>query len=181
MESKSCLNYKVSYRDIKYPRVELKTGELLFILPHGYNPDIFYEKHKSWIYKKTSFVEECLNSAKNKKLTGGSYEEFKRLVYKITDELSLDLKVNINEVRFRKMRTKWASLSSVKNLTVNKNMKYLPEYLIEYIIFHELTHIIEKNHNSKFWEIISGKYKNYQELEKELFEYWFKIAEKVCL
>jgi len=58
-------------------------------------------------------------------------------------------------------------------------MKYLPEYLIEYIIFHELVHIIEKNHNSRFWEIISGKYKDYQKSEKELFKYWFKVSEEV--
>jgi len=47
------------------------------------------------------------------------------------------------------------------------------------IIFHELVHIIEKKHNNRFWEIVEERYKNYQRLEKELFEYWFKISEKV--
>jgi len=131
--------------------------------------------------KKINFTEERLNNAKDKKLFNRSNEEFKKMVSSIVEKISIDLKLEIKGIYFRKMRTKWASLSSVKNLTVNKNMKYLPEYLIEYIIFHELTHIIEKNHNSRFWEIISGKYKNYQESEKELFEYWFKIAEKVGL
>lgn len=86
--------------------------------------------------------------------------------------------IKIEQVYFWKMRTKWASLSSVRNLTVNKFMKYLSEYLIEYIIFYELVHVIEKNHNNRFWDIISGKYKDYQKLEKELFEYWFKVSEK---
>ena len=114
-----------------------------------------------------------------KELVERSDEEFKRLIYKVTEEASLELKVKINKVYFRKMRTKWASLSSVKNLTVNRFMKYLPQYLVEYIIFHELVHVIEKKHNNKFWKIVSMKYKDYQGLEKELFEYWFRVSEKV--
>jgi predicted metal-dependent hydrolase len=58
-------------------------------------------------------------------------------------------------------------------------MKYLPDYLIEYTIFHELVHIIEKKHNNRFWEIISKMYSDYQKLEKKLFEYWFKVSERV--
>ncbi|MCL6088388.1 MAG: M48 family metallopeptidase [Actinobacteria bacterium] len=156
--------------------MELKTGRLLIVLPLGYNSDILYENHKSWIFKKISFIEGCLDSAKNKELVERSDEEFKRLIYKVAKEASLDLKVKINKVYFRKMRTKWASLSSLKNLTANKFMKYLPEYLIEYIIFHELVHIIEKKHNNQFWGIISRKYNGYQKLERELFEYWFKVS-----
>ena len=179
MEYESSLNYKVSYRDIKYPRVELRTGKTLFVLPFGYNPDILCEKHKSWIFKKINFIEECLNNAKSKELIERADEEFKKLIYSVVKKISCDLEIKIKQVYFRKMRTKWASLSQVRNLTVNKFMKYLPGYLIEYIIFHELVHVIEKNHNNRFWEMISGKYKDYQKSEKELFEYWFKVSEKV--
>ena len=79
------------------------------------------------------------------------------------------------------MRTKWASLSSFKNLTVNKFMKYLPQCLIEYIIFHELVHVVEKKHNNTFWKMIEERYNDYQKLEKELFEYWFKISEEISV
>ena len=168
--------YKVSYRDIKYPRVELKTGKLLLVLPFGYKPNVIYDRNKDWIYRKIKFIEECLTNAKSKELIERSEEEFKRLIYKVTDEASFDLKVKISKVYFRKMRTKWASLSSFKNLTVNRFMKYLPKYLIDYIIFHEIVHIIEKKHNGRFWEIISRKYNGYQKLERELFEYWFKVS-----
>lgn len=172
-------SYQVSYRDIKYPRVELKTGKPLFVLPFGYNPDILYEKHNSWIFEKINFIKSCLDSAKNKELAGRSDEEFKNLIYSIIKETSYNLEIKISTVYFRKMRTKWASLSSLRNLTVNRFMKYLPEYLIGYIIFHEIVHAIEKKHNNRFWEIISGKYKDYKKSEKELFEYWFKVSEKL--
>ncbi len=172
-------SYEVSHRNIKYPRIEIKTGKLLFVLPFGYNPDILYEKHRSWIYKKMKFIEGCLDSAISKELVERSDGEFERLVYSIVDKISDVLKVKINQIYFKKMRTKWASISSFKNLTFNKFMKYLPQYLVEYIIYHELVHVIEKKHNNRFWEIISGKYNDYQKMERELFEYWFKISEKV--
>jgi len=169
-------SYRVSYRDIQYPRVELKTGELLFVLPFGYNPDNFYKKYKSWIYKKINFIEECLDNAKDKELVRRSDKEFKGLVYDTVKKVSMDLEIKIGNIYFRKMRTKWASLSSAKNVTVNRFMKYLPQYLIEYIIFHEIVHIIEKKHNNRFWEIVEGRYKDYQGLERELFIYWFKVS-----
>ena len=55
-------------------------------------------------------------------------------------------------------------------------MKYLPQHLIEYIIFHEMVHVIEKKHNNSFCMIIEKRYKDYQGLERELFEYWFIIS-----
>ncbi len=57
-------------------------------------------------------------------------------------------------------------------------MKYLPDYLIHYVIFHETMHLIEKRHNDRFWNLISRKYKNFQEKEKELFTYWFLVINK---
>lgn len=171
-------SYKVFYRDIKYPRVELKTGKLLFVLPFGYKPNVIYKRNKSWINKKIGFIEECLDNSKNKNLIERSNEEFKNLVCSFTNRISEDLKVEINQIYFRKMKTKWASLSSFKNLTVNRLMEHLPKYLIGYIIFHELVHTIEKKHNNKFWNIVKERYKNYNELEKELFEYWFRVLWK---
>lgn len=170
--------YEISHRNIKYPRLELKTGKPVFILPFGYDPDRFYKEHENWISKKINFVEECLNNGKNKKLIERTDECLKKLVYEMTEKISLDLRVKINKTYFRKMQTKWASLSPLKNLTINMLIKYLPQYLIEYIIFHELVHVIEKKHNARFWKMVEKRYKFYKNLEKELFEYWFKVLYK---
>jgi len=170
--------YKVSYRAVKYPRLEFKTGELLIILPFGHRPEKILDKYKSWIVQKFDFIKTCMEETKNKELATRSEEELKKLVHVLTEEAAKELKVELNHIYFRKMRTKWASLSAAKNLTVNSLVKYLPEYLIRYVIFHELTHLIEKRHNDKFWEIISRRYKHYQEMEREMFIYWFLVYSK---
>lgn len=82
----------------------------------------------------------------------------------------------INKIFFRMMKTKCASCSAKRNLTINKLMKHLPEHLLKYIVFHEIAHLKQKRHNDIFWEIISRKFNNYEDLEKELFIYWFKLA-----
>jgi len=82
----------------------------------------------------------------------------------------------LNHIYFRMMKTKWASLSSRRNLTVNRLMKDLPEHLLNYVIFHEIVHLEEKRHNDKFWEKVSRRFINYEELERDLFVYWFNLA-----
>ena len=110
--------HEVSYRDIKYPRLEFKTGNLLIVLPFGHKSTPLLEKHKSWVLKKGSFIEECLKEVSNKKIVGRSEEEFKDLTLSFVKEASKELGKGLNKVYFRKMRTKWASCSPKKNLTI---------------------------------------------------------------
>jgi len=59
------------------------------------------------------------------------------------------------------MKTKWASHSSNNNLTINTLLKYLPNDIIEYIVYHEIAHAIERKHNEKFWNLIAKKFQDY--------------------
>lgn len=172
-------DYEVVHRDIKYPRLEFKTGKLILILPRNYKDyEIFIEKHEKWIGKKKNFIETALIESESKKLIERSLIEFKSLIYTLTRSISKELELKINNIYFRKMKTKWGSCSSKKNLTINTLLRYLPENLIEYVIFHEIIHLIEKKHNEQFWKIISQKFKDYPKMEKELFVYWFLLQTK---
>ncbi|MDI7260170.1 MAG: M48 family metallopeptidase [Thermodesulfobacteriota bacterium] len=168
--------HKVSYRGVKYPRLEFKTGELLIILPFEQKPDRLLEKHRSWILNKARFIKECLKDTSNKKLVRRSEEEFKSLILSFVTDASEELGKDLNRVYFRTMKTKWASCSSKRNLTINRLMRFLPEPILRYVIFHEIAHLRDKRHNSRFWKRILKRFDNYQELEKDLFIYWFKLA-----
>lgn len=170
--------YAVSYRDIKYPRIELKTGKVLLIIPFGKTPDAVLEKHQGWILRKIDFISSCLKAARGKRLAARTDGEFMALVNRIADEIAMELKVKLKGISFRKMKTKWASMSSKKKMTVNMLMRHLPIRLIRYIVYHEMAHLIEKKHNENFWKIISRRYKNHDSIEKEMFVYWFLIYKK---
>jgi predicted metal-dependent hydrolase len=147
----------------------------LLILPHGYNPQDIVNKHKGWILKKSGFIEQCLKDSSNKTLIPRTDEEFRRLVHHYIREGSEVLKVRVQDICFRRMKTKWASISNRKNITINSRMKQLPESLIRYVMFHELVHVIERRHNEKFWKIISEEFGKHELFDSELSIYWFKL------
>ncbi len=169
------VGYKLSYRNVKYPRLEFRTGELLLVLPFSHDPNAVLEKHRDWIRQKIEFMAESLKDSSEKEIVDRTHEEFRSLVHFYVQEVSGELGVKVNKVFFRKMKTKWASCSPKRNLTINSLMRYLPEHLLEYVIFHEITHLVEKRHSDKFWKIISGEFSNYNEFETDLFAYWFLI------
>jgi predicted metal-dependent hydrolase len=171
--------YKVAYRDVKYPRLEFKTGNLLVVLPFASQPDTLLNKHRNWLLKKVKFIRECLKDAPNKKMIERTEENFRNLIYSFAKRASKESSAELDKTYFRTMKTKWASCSSKRNLTINTLMKHLPAYLIEYIIFHEIAHLKEKKHNDEFWKRISKKFKNYQDLERDLFVYWFQIGKSL--
>jgi hypothetical protein len=125
-----------------------------------------------------SFVEKCLNHASDKRLVERTEEEFRNLIQSLVGKALVEMAGRLDHIYFRVMKTKWASCSAKRNLTINTAMRYLPDYLIRYVIFHEIAHLKEKRHNGQFWKIVSKRFDDYQELEKDLFVYWFKVAKR---
>jgi len=169
--------YSVAYRNVKHPRLEYKTGTLQLILPKGSkNEKQTLEKYKKWIQKKELTIKKALEEAKTKNLNQTRTDkELRNLIHTLAQNYQTQLNTKINKIIYRKMKTKWASHSKNNNLTVNTLIKYLPQDTIEYIIYHEITHSIERKHNEKFWNIITKKFPDYQTKEKDLLTYWFVI------
>lgn len=174
------IKYQTSYRNVRYPRLEFKTGGLVLILPRDNKDEKeIIKKHRNWVYKKSMVIKNALKDLKSKKLNvKRTNEEFRNLVNHLIDKFSAELKVKINRIFHRKMKSKWGSLSLKKNFTINTFSRYLPKWLIEYIVFHEMVHLIERKHSEKFWKIMSKKYKSCTRYELQLLKYWFLIQKR---
>ncbi|HDN95981.1 MAG TPA: M48 family peptidase [Thermoplasmatales archaeon] len=129
------------------------------------------------MYRKSLIIEEAKKKAKEKKIEERGEEELKNIVKKLAQKFAKELRVNINKIYFRKLKSKWGSCSNKGNLSFNILLKYLPYDLIKYVVFHEIVHLKERRHNKKFWEIISKEFKDYEKKEKDLLIYWFSIQE----
>lgn len=175
------VDYEVVRRKVKYPRLEIKTDFLLVIVPEDYdNVHELVKKHKSWIYKKLTRIKKTqIESSKLKLNLKRDDEVFKDMVFLMVDDISRKLDVEVNQIKFRRMKSRWGSCSSDGNMNLNYYLKYLPENLIEYIVYHELSHLLEMGHNKKFWSIISKRYPEYKEFEDELLMYWLKVKEYI--
>jgi predicted metal-dependent hydrolase len=173
--------YKVNHRNIKYPRLEFKTGTLQLILPKGYSKEKeLVEKHKQWIQTKKLTIQRALEESNAKQINLRKNEkELRRLVRFLVAKYQNELGTQINKIMFRKMKTKWASHSQNNNLTINTLLKYLPKSLIEYVIYHEVVHARHgRKHDSGFWRLTDKKFKDHQAKESELLTYWFLIQRK---
>jgi predicted metal-dependent hydrolase len=175
------LEYNVDYRNIKHPRLEYKTGTLLLILPKSYKDEkATLEKYKKWIQKKELVIRKALEETQAKNLNlNRTCKEIRSLILALAQSYQTELCTKIDKIYFKKMKTKWASHSRNGNLTVNTLLKYLPQDLIEYIIYHEITHSLERKHNERFWNIINKKFKDFQTKEKDLLTYWFIIQKTI--
>jgi len=175
------IEYTIAYRNVKHPRLEFKTGTLLLVLPKTYkNPKQTLEKYKKWIQRKQQTINKALQEAKTKTIVQTRTEkELKSLVNQMVQHFQTELNTHINKIIYRKMKTKWASHSKNNNLTVNTLLKYLPNDVIEYIIYHEITHSLERKHNERFWRLINKKFPDYETKEKDLLTYWFLIQKTI--
>jgi Predicted metal-dependent hydrolase len=158
----------------------VKTWGVLIVLPPHSSRKIAYkllEKHKNWVLKKHEELIRAYEYSRKVKLKRRSRKELEKLVGKYVEEAALKiLGENPCRVNIRKMRTRWASCSIRKTITVNELVKYLPDYLISYLVYHEVCHLVELRHNREFWSCVEKQFKNYRELEKELLVYEVKLG-----
>lgn len=177
----SSSEYKTIVRDVKHPRVEYKTGNLVVIIPKGYKEEKeLVARHRKWIANKKLSIASAMKSVENQQLeTPKDKQVLQEFAQMKSEEYCKHLKTKINKITFRKMRTKWGSCSHNHNLTLNSLLAYLPEHLIEYVIFHEIAHTHDRKHASNFWDIIERKFADHQKREVELFGYWFLIQKKM--
>lgn len=77
--------------------------------------------------------------------------------------------ISFKNLRLSKAKKRWGSCSSKGNLNINWRLIMAPEHVIEYILCHEIAHLIELNHSRRFWEIVSRLDPDYQ-----LAEQWLK-------
>lgn len=80
--------------------------------------------------------------------------------------------LSLNNVKVSSAKGRWGSCSSTGNINLSLYLVLLPRHLQDYVLQHELTHLIEMNHSARFWarldEVCGGKAKA---LRKEMRGY----------
>ena len=82
---------------------------------------------------------------------------------KRTEELAYRLNFNYNKIYIRSQRTKLGNCSEEKNISFNWRLIKAPEFVIDYLIIHELVHTKIMNHSGKFWTMLKSLYPDYKD------------------
>lgn len=66
-----------------------------------------------------------------------------------------NLGVQYNQLKISEMKYRWGSCTPSNNIIFNWRIIKAPMYVLEYLVAHELVHLIENNHTPEFWNILS--------------------------
>lgn len=81
------------------------------------------------------------------------------------------LKVRISDYFLQRMKTKWGSCNHAEgNIRLNTELVKKPKDLLEYVVVHEMAHLIEPTHSDRFIAILEEHYPSWRQARAELNE-----------
>ena len=125
-------SYRLKVVQSKEERVKLQCGYLeLFV------------KDKSDLERKENLVYEWY------------HEKATLYFFTILQKFNKIVKQDIKSVKIRQMKTRWGSCNPYKSY-INLNIELIkkPKACIEYVVFHELVHLVHPSHSKQFYDYL---------------------------
>jgi predicted metal-dependent hydrolase len=83
--------------------------------------------------------------------------------------------LGISGITVREQRSRWASCSPDGKISVNLRVLALPPNIRDYLVVHELAHLLEPNHSRRYWKRVGEFFPDYRFAEEELKRYWVLV------
>ena len=90
-------------------------------------------------------------------------------------ELAVKHNFVYKKVSVKNSKTRWGSCSFDNNINLSLHLMRLPNYLVDYVILHELVHTKIKNHSKDFWQLLDIVSGNAKKLDREVKDYRIQI------
>lgn len=104
-------------------------------------------------------------------LTQWYREEAKRLIEARVSAYAKDLGWPMPKVLIRGQKRRWGSCNSKGELRFNWKLILVPLEQIDYVVVHEMAHLKELNHSSKFWDLVEEIMPDYRARDKALNQF----------
>ena len=149
------------------------TGNKQYIFGKEYFLIVRYNKYQSVVTlgdKIIINVSDVDDNEKKEKLINKFYKELlqekiKEISIKYEDIMGL----KASQYRIKNMKTRWGTCNiNKKRIWINLQLVQEDIDCLEYIIVHELTHLVEKNHNKRFYNIVEKYCPNYKQIQRKL-------------
>ena len=165
------INYSQKYKlPIHPPGKELVNGESLPYLGRNYRLEIVDRDGLIQLINNRFLVPKS-----NLDKRGSVFKDW--YIQKATEEilprvqLHADrLGVKFNLAKITNSKYCWGSCTPSDNVNFNWRLVKAPMAVIDYIIIHELTHLIEANHTPRFWNIVKSQIPNVEKAKQWLKE-----------
>jgi hypothetical protein len=126
------------------------------------------------ILKSKKFIElfvrpETTVEKRHEIMTEWYRVQLKKQIPEIIEKWEAILKVKVSDWQVKQMKTKWGSCNiEKKRIWVNLELAKKPEHCLEYIIVHEMVHLLERHHNDRFLYYMDTYLPMWRQLKTEL-------------
>ena len=160
VESKRQWIYEKTQHAQKYdkrphpPGKELVNGESALYLGREYQIEITSTDSTEIHLGQRFLIPTSLAGERRRVLRNWYIDQAKERILPKVKSLAATLGVNFASAKIVDNRFRWGSCTPKDNVNLNWRLIKAPMFVIDYVIVHELAHLIEANHTPRFWNIV---------------------------
>ena len=151
------------------------SGESHYYLGERYLLNVLYTKGRQTVEiagkkEMNLFVRENSTIEQRERVMNEWYrEQLKSLIPSYIDKWEKKMDVQLGDWGVRRMRTKWGSCNiQDKRIWLNLELAKKPPHCLEYVVVHEMVHLLERNHNERFRAYMDKFLPNWRAIKAEL-------------
>lgn len=156
----------------KYPLVseskEFVSGETLMYLGKNYQLLIVEEEFEGIEFDQRFKISKANQPKANELFKKWYLKQALIKIEPLATKYAKSLGVQYNQFKTSEMKYRWGSCTPANNIIFNWRIIKAPMYVLEYLVAHELVHLIENNHTPSFWNILSIQVPNYEKAKNWL-------------
>jgi len=157
-----------------FPTLTYTDGEVLPLLDTHLTLKIKTEKKRTIFIQDTQFIishpnpsPKILHNMLKKWLITHSQWVFEQRVNHYIHQIKKPYK----NITTKTMKSRWGSCSRSGELTFNWALMFAPLWVLDYVVIHELCHLIHMHHKPSFWELVEAHYPQQAAAKKWLKHY----------
>lgn len=131
--------------------------------------DAFFEKHRSWVQKHTKAKRERLEkTAATPEAEAAAKQNALPYLTERTNYFSRLMGLEPTGIKITSAQKRFGSCNGKNSICYSWRLMLYPPEAIDYVVVHELAHIIHKNHGAEFYKLVEKYLPDYKEREKML-------------
>jgi predicted metal-dependent hydrolase len=167
------------YKDRMPPGKEVVNGESAPYLGRDYQIELTKTASGEVEFSEMFFVPPARQARRREVLRDWYIRQAKEQILPRVHQYARELGVRFSAARIVENRYRWGSCTVGNNLSLNWRLIKAPMFVIDYVIVHELAHLIEPNHTQSFWSIVSAKMPTMKKAKSWLREHGQMLEEEI--
>lgn len=165
---------------VRWHRINYRPGEPaeLVVRPHASETEIqaAIEYHTPWLERQLAGAPEARLGLERLRLTEAQgRREAKARISLIAQSEAAALDVSYARISLRDQRSRWGSCSNRGTLSFNWRLVLAPHDVLDYVVVHEVCHLVELNHGASFWKLVARRRPNYHDAKRWLDDHGWEI------